>query len=174
MVVTGGVGVLVVVAFVAGVVLNRARGVEPGDRVAVVRAEGAELLEVLAARCGDERVGAVEVRVPGGPPLWRIESERGGITRRFVLGADPPPFGFATTTPLLPLPAGVLEAEVTIDGVVDVERFDPARLGDGDTLRTSCDERSLGVVELAFVLGALGVVLTYLVMVTRYLRPTRR
>jgi peptidoglycan/xylan/chitin deacetylase (PgdA/CDA1 family) len=131
--VTGGIGVLVVVAFVAAIALGRDSVPGPGDRLAVVHGEGPVGLAVLAARCPDERVKAVEVRVPDGAPLWRIVSDKGTIDRVFVIGAEPPPF-FATQTSLQPFPPGELEAEVTIDDIVDRERFDPAAVEDGELL----------------------------------------
>ena len=167
-IVTGGIGVLVVIAFVAGIVLGRTSGPEPGDRVGIGRTEGS--LVVFAVRCEDERVHAVEVRSPGGPPLWRIESDRGTIDRHFVVGAEPPAF-FATVVPLsAALPAGELEAEVTVDDVVDARTFDPAALDDGDRFGISCDDGDLGLVPFVFVLGAIGVVLAYGAMVSRYVR----
>lgn len=169
MVVVGGVGLLVVIAFVAGVVLGRESAPRPGDRLAVVPTE-TDALAILAARCGDERVHAVELRVPdGGPTLWRIESAKGSIDRSYLVGAVPPPFGFATITALQPVPPGALEAVVTVDDTVDAERFDPAALERGDGFRAPCEGDELGLVELAFVVGALGVAAAYATMIRRWL-----
>jgi hypothetical protein len=168
-IVTGGIGVLVVIAFVAGVLLGRTGEAEPGDRVGIGRTDDGTLV-VFAARCEDERVRAVEVRTPGGPPAWRIESDKGTIDRRFVVGAEPPAF-FATRVALDgPLPDGVLEAEVTIDDVVDARPFDPAALEDGESFGVSCDDGDLGLVPIVFVLGAMGVIGAYLAMVARFVR----
>jgi hypothetical protein len=169
-VVTGGVGVLVVIAFVAGVVLGRTGEAEPGDRVGIGRVE--EGLVVFAARCEDERVRAVEVRTPGGAPLWRIESDKGTIDRDFLVGGEPPAF-FVTAVRLEgPLPSGALEAEVTVDDVVDARRFDPAALEEGEGFGVSCDDDGdgLGLVSLLFVAGAAGVIAAYGAMVLRYVR----
>jgi hypothetical protein len=167
-IVTGGVGVLVVIAFVAGIVLGRTGEPEPGDRVGIGRDD--QGLVVFAARCEDERVSAVEVRTPGGPPLWRIESEKGTIDRRFLVGGEPPAF-FATAVALdEPLPAGALEAEVTVDDVVDARRFDPAALEEGESFGVSCDDSGLGLLPVVFVIGALAVIAAYVAMVSRYVR----
>jgi hypothetical protein len=167
-IVTGGIGVLVVIAFVAGIVLGRTGEAEPGDRVGIGRVD--EGLVVFAARCEDERVRAVEVRAPGGPALWRIESDKGTIDRRFLVGGTPPAF-FATVVPLDgSLPSGVLEAEVTVDDVVDARQFDPAALEEGERFGVSCDDSGLGLLPVVFVLGALAVVAAYGAMVARYVR----
>lgn len=168
-VVTGGIGVLVVVAFVAAVVLGRETSAQPGDRVGVVRRDGR--VEVLAARCEDERVRAVEVREQDGDVLWRIESEKGTIDRRFVVGGEPPPL-FVTVDRLeeTDLLDRTLVAEVTVDDVVDGRPFDPADLEESDGFGLSCDDDDLGLVPLVFVMGAAGVVAAYGAMVARYVR----
>jgi hypothetical protein len=165
--VTGGIGVLVVIAFVAGVLLGRDSEVDPADRVGVVRRETD--VEVIAGRCPDERVRSVEVRVSGGPVLWRIESERGTIDREFIVGAAPPPL-FDTTVEPQPLIDGALVAEVVIDDVVAAREFEVDELDESDRVLVSCDDGDLGVVPLLFVVGALGVVGAYGVMVRRFLR----
>lgn len=165
----GGVGVLVVLAFVGAVALGRDTTLSPGDRVAIVPAEGPAGIAILAGRCEDERVRAVEVHVPDGPPLWRIESAKGVIARSFVVGAEPPPFGAATVTPLQPLPAGVLEAVLTVDDATDRERFDPAHLEAANAPEAPCGGADLGLVAVLFVAGAVGVFVAYGAMVRRYL-----
>ena len=171
MVLTGGIGVLVVVAFVAAVAFGRDTTVEPGDRIAVVSLKGSPAgFEVLVGRCENERVRAVELRAPGGPPLWRIESTKGGIDRRFVVGQDPPPFDFATVASLNQVPTGVLEIEITVDKSIDAKQFDPAQLEASGTVGAPCGKRDIGVVALAFALGAFGVVLAYGAMVRRFLQ----
>lgn len=169
-VVTGGIGVLLVIAFVAAVAFGREQPIAPGDRVAVVKAPGPAGFTILAGRCTDERVHAVEVRSPDGVSLWRVESAKGAIDRRFVVGQDPPPFEFATVTPLRPLPSGPLEAEVTVDKTVDHEVFDPAHIDKAAAVRAPCGDDDVGVVSLLFVVGALGVVAAYGAMVHRYLK----
>jgi hypothetical protein len=171
MVLTGGIGVLVVVAFVAAVAFGRDTTAKPGDRIAIVPVKGAPAgFEVLVGRCEDERVRAVEVRRPGGAALWRIDSDRGGIERSFIVGAEPPPFGFRDVTKLQTLPAGILEAEVTVDRDVDVRQFDPAHLPKKGSVGAPCETRDIGVVPLVFALGAAGVVVAYGAMVRRYLQ----
>ncbi len=167
---TGGIGVLVVLAFVVAVVLGRNDTVSAGDRVAVVQADGPAGIAVLAGRCQDERVRAVEVRTPDGTVLWRIESAKGVIARTIVVGAEPPPFGAVTVTPLQPLPAGELEVVLTVDGERDRERFDPAHLESADAPEAPCGQADLGLVPLLFVLGAAGVVGAYVGLVRRYLQ----
>lgn len=161
---------LVVLAFVVAVVFGRNTTVAPGDRVAVVRSGGPTGFTILAGRCDDERVRAVEVHAPDGPPLWRIESAKGVIARSFVVGAEPPPFGAATVAPLQPFPPGVLEAVLTVDDTTDRERFDPAHLESADAPEAPCGDADLGVVPLLFVVGAAGVVVTYAAMVRRFLQ----
>lgn len=172
-VVTGGIGVLMVIAFVAAIVFGREGAVAPGDRLAVVKGAGPAGFTILAGRCTDERVQAVEVRSPDGVSLWRIESAKGAIDRRFVVGQEPPPFTFTTVTPLQPLPSGPLEAEITVDKVIDSEVFDPAHLEKATAVRAPCGNDDGGVVSLLFILGALGVAATYGVMVSRNLKARR-
>lgn len=167
-VVTGGVGVLVVIAFVAAVAFGRDGSVGPGDRIAVVRSGGPAKLSVLVGRCEDERVDAVEVAQPGGATLWRIESADGGITRRFVVGDDPPPFGFLQVVKLGDDLRGTYAVNAQIDGVVDTESFDTARLDQETAPRAPCGN-DFGAVAIVFIIGAFGVVIAYVVMVRRYL-----
>jgi hypothetical protein len=171
--VTGGIGVLVVVAFVAAVVLGRSERVATGDRVAVApSAEPGMLPAVFVGRCADERVRSVQVRIPDGPVLWRVESDKGTIDRAFVIGGTPPAF-FATAVALRDgvLPSGTLDAVVQVDDVVDHELFDVASLEPGEgSVGVSCGERSLGLVAVVFILGAIGVAAAYASMVLRFLR----
>ena len=141
--------------------------VAAGDRVAIVKVDGPTGFAVLAGRCDDERVDAVEVRVPDGETLWRIESAKGVIERSFVVGADAP-FGADTVVELRPVPAGVLEAVITVDGSDDRERFDPSQLDRADAPEAPCSDADLGLVSLAFIVGAMGVVVAYGSLVRRY------
>jgi hypothetical protein len=169
MVLIGGIGVLVVVAFVAAVAFGRDTTTKPGDRIGVIPARGtATGIAILVGRCEDERVHDVGVRVPGGAPVWHIRSDKGGINRSYVLGATPP-FGFATTTPFTSLPAGPLEIDVTVDRSTDTRTFDPAHLDDEGAVGAPCGERDLGVVPVLFIIGAIGVIVAYGVMVRRFL-----
>jgi hypothetical protein len=170
MVLTGGIGVLVVVAFVAAVAFGRGTTVKPGDRIAVVPLTGSPAgFELLVGRCEDERVRAVEVRAPGGPPLWRIESTKGGIDRSFIVGQDPPPFSYRTTTKLATLPPGPLEATVMVDDSRDARPFDPAHLSTSGAVGAPCGSRDIGVVPWLFMAGGAGVVVAYGAMVRRFL-----
>lgn len=170
MLVIGGIGVLVVLAFVAAVALGRQARTEPGDRVRVAaNVEPGRPPVVFVGRCPDERVRAVEVRVPDGETLWRVESARGTVNRAFVIGDEPPPF-FETVVEGRPLPEGELEAEVQVDDIVDRERFDPAALERGGGIGVACGDSDLGLVPLLFLVGAAGVLGGYVSMVARYLR----
>lgn len=171
MVVFGGFGVLVVLAFVAGLALAD-RSAEPGDRVAVVRA--GEGIEVLADRCGDERVTMVAVLGPDGEPLWRIRSRKGGIERRYGVGA-PPPLGFVVEVPFAGSLPGTARAEVELDGESTDAR--PFRVDDLEEAsgEPGCGSRpdDLRGTTLLFSAGALGVVATYGLMVSRWWRGRR-
>jgi hypothetical protein len=171
-VVTGGIGVLVVIAFVAAVVLGRAGTVDPDDRIGVLRREDGAV-EVLAGRCPDERTKRVEVRTASDDVvLWRIDAERGTIDREFIVGAPPPPL-FTESIPLAgELPAGMLEAEVVIDDVVAMRTFTVDDLDVTDSVLVACDSGGLGLLPFVFVVGALGVVFAYAAMVLRFLRRT--
>jgi hypothetical protein len=169
-VITGGIGVLVALAFVAAVVFGRNTTVGPGERVAVVTSDAPAGFTVLVGRCDDERVNSVSIGVVDGPTLWRIESRKGVIDRSFPVGEDPPPFGAATVTALQEVPAGArLVAVVGIGHSGDSEQFDPAHLETADAPEAPCGGADLGLVPLLFVLGAGGVVFTYGAMVRRYL-----
>ena len=195
MVAAGGVGVLVVIAFVAAVALGgRTPPARPGDRVAVGRAEEAGgALAVLVPRCRDERVTAVEVAEADGRPLWRITSRKGSIDERYLVGAAPPPLGFEVEVALRdPLPASPLVASVTVageDDVHDAAPFAAASLPVEDVLHrgepvapgrfqaralaaASCPEsrRDVTTATVLFGLGGLLVVGTYGLMVSRWWR----
>ena len=170
-VVTGGIGVLVVIAFVAGMVLGRGGPVDADERIGVLRRDDGAV-EVLAGRCPDERTKRVEVRSSGdGVVLWRIDAERGTIDREFIVGDAAPPLWTTSVALASPLPAdALLEAEVVIDDEVAVRPFTVDTLESGDAVLVSCDSGGLGVLPLVFVLGALGVVFAYAVMVLRFVR----
>ena len=194
MVAAGGVGVLVVIAFVAAVALGgRSAAAGPGDRVAVGRADAAGTLAVFVPRCRDERVTSVEVGESGGQPLWRITSRKGSIDERYVVGAATPPLGFEVEVPLRgPLPTSPLQASVTVDGEGDVRDaliFDAASVPSGEVLHrgeavdvgsfqaralaaASCPEsrRDVTATTVVFGLGGLLVVGTYGLMVSRWWR----
>lgn len=170
MVVTGGIGVLVVIAFVAAVAFGRDQTPAPGDRVAVVKSDGPAGFTLLVGRCDEERVNSVEVRnAPNGVPVWRIESAAGSIDRRYVVGQDPPPFGFTVAAPFVPPQSSRLIAEAEIDGVVDREELDTTKLDAERAPKAPCDGDDIGFVSVLFIVGALGVVAAYGVMVRRYL-----
>lgn len=196
MVAAGGVGVLVVIAFVAAIALgSRTASAGPGERVGVGRADAEGTLAVFVPRCDGDRVGAVEVGVEREAVLWRIESRKGSIDERYMVGAAPPPLGFETVVPLAaPLPLGTpLVAAVTVEGddeamgdqiaftieAVPAEGVVTAR-GETD-LRTfqgralaaaACPESrsELGLTTVVFGLGGLLVVASYGLMVSRWWR----
>ena len=172
MVVFGGFGVLVVLLFVAGMALA-GQGAEagPGERVAI--AAGDAGVVVAAGRCRDERVTRVAVR-DGGSTVWEITSRKGSIERGYVVGG-PPPLGFVQQVALeRPLGEQVLTAVVEIDRDVVDER--PFRLADlGRVAEAPCVESAgdLAGATQVFAVGALGVVASYAVMVTRWWRGRR-
>lgn len=194
MVAAGGVGVLVVVAFVAAVALGgRTQAGGPGGRVAVGRADGAGAVAVFVPRCRDERVTAVEVSEAGGRPLWRIASRKGSIDERYVVGATPPPLGFDVEVALRgPLPGSALVAAVTVEGEREVrdsvgfttasvpvgdvlhrgERLDLARFSARALAAASCPESrsDLTTTTVVFGLGAAMVVAAYGLVVSRWWR----
>ena len=172
MLVACGLGVLVVVGFVTAVVFGGSARAQPGDRVALVEQSGQ--IVVLAGRCEDERVTAVELAAPGGPTLWRITSEKGSITQRYVFGAEPLPVGFTTVAPPQPLPLGDLQVSVEIDGtLVDREVVSQPAPETAEVFAPCGRSQRLGAVSVLFVVGALMVVLAYAGMVQRWYQERR-
>ena len=194
MVLSGGVGVAAMVAFVAAVALGAdLKQPPPGARLAVTAAEGPAGLAVLVPRCRSERVTRVELRAAGGSALWRISARKGSIDERYVVGADEP-LGFVTEVPLgSSPPSGPLEVVAQVAGggstdVVDRAVFDVAAVPSGDGVLYQGDvvapgafeagaaaaadcaesDRGLGLVTWLFVAAAAGVVITYVTMVVRY------
>ena len=194
MVAAGGVGVLVVIAFVAAVALGgRTEPGRPGERVGVGRADADGGLAVFVPRCRDDRVTLVEVAAEGGGALWRITSRKGSIDERYEVGAEAP-LGFEVEVPLAsPLPDGPLAATVEVEGeggdVTDRIAFRAGSVpaegvvtagGDvgigsfqGRALAAArCPESrsDLGLTTVVFTLGGLLVVASYGVMVSRWWR----
>ena len=170
--VAGGVGVLAVIGFVAAVVFGGEARAQPGDRVALAATEEGPVL--VAGRCEDERVTAVELKAPDGPTLWRITSAKGSITRRYVVGGEVP-VGFETVTPFQGLPEGHLEAVVEIDRDLVDRRVVAQPLADTAQVAPPCGRsQDLGAVAVLFVAGALLVVTAYAAMVWRWLEDRRR
>ena len=193
MVLSGGVGVAAVVAFVAALALGGdLKEPPPGARLAVTAADGPAGVAVLVPRCRSERVTGVELRTAGGDALWRITARKGSIDERYVVGADEP-LGFVTEVPLRSsLPSGPLEVVASVAGggpadVVDRSVFDPgavppvgvlyqgevvepAAFEAGAAAAADCGESGggLGLVTWSFVAAATGVVVTYVTMVVRY------
>lgn len=199
MVLSGGVGVIAVVAFVVAVALGS--GVTdppPGARLGVVAAAGPAGAALLVPRCRAERVVKVELLSTDRSTLWRVVSPKGSIDERYVLGVEEAPFGFIVELPApAPLPPGPLIAVVGLEGEpsdhVDEVTFDPAgapttgvryRGVDVDhevfeaeaAMAADCQGagRDLGLVTWLFVAAALGVVVAYLMMVARYVKDGRR
>lgn len=194
MVAAGGVGVLVVIAFVAAVALGgRTTAAGPGERVGVGRADAGGALAVFVPRCQDDRVTLVEVGVEGGGALWRIASRKGSIDERYEVGADAP-LGFEVEVPLAAaIPDEPLRATVVVDGddgeVRDGIAFRPSEVpaegvstAGGDVGLTSFQGRALaaarcpesrsdlGLTTIVFGLGGLLVVASYGLMVSRWWR----
>ena len=192
---SGGLGVVAVVAFVAALVFGvEVKNPPPGARLGLTSSAGPAGLAVLVPRCRSERVTAVELRDGEGSTLWRLSARKGGIDERYEVGAEKTPFGFTLDEPFVPpLPEGALTVVVALDGepfdtvdrlglnADDVPRVGVAHLGvvvDPATFEaravTAADcqgpGRDLGLVNGLFVLAAAGVVVSYLVMVARYLR----
>ena len=133
-------------------------------------------LLVLAGRCEDERVTAVELRIPGGgPTLWRISSPKGSITQRYEVGAAELPVGFATVHPLQPLPPDAVEVVVEIDGrLEDAEVVPQPAPAEAEVVAPCGRAQELGGVALLFVAGAVMVVTAYGSMVRRWFDGRRR
>lgn len=170
-VLAGGIGVLAIVAFVAALALGGGSERTPGEKVALLRTDAG--LEVLAGRCRDERVVAVEVRA-GDEVRWRVESDKGSIERRFPVGGEPP-FGFRAAVPLEgPLPDEVVVA-ATFDGP-DGELTDAALLAPGagvdlgEAAPPCGGSVEVGATVLLFAAAAALVVGGYVVMVARLRR----
>lgn len=194
MVLSGGVGVVAVIVFVTALAFGTdIAEVATGARLGVVSAEGPIGLAVLVPRCRGERVVGVELLDADGAPLWRVASAKGAIDERYVIGAGQTPF--ATTTEIelrTPLPAGPLTAVASLDGesfdATDRVTFDPsavpadgvlyqgATIGAGEfqaqaagAADCSGTTDDLGLVTWLFVAAGLGVVVTYVMMLMRYL-----
>ncbi len=177
--VAGGVAVVLVVVFVAAVLAGSRVERRPGDRIVVVRSQGPAGITVVAGRCLDQRVGRVRLSLSGGgATLWEIVSARGSIDRRYVVGLEPPPFGFTEVVALRGVPAGLARAEVTFlrDGhvdVVDAVEVDPGDIEGAEPLLGDAappctrDQRVGPFATAVLVLGALLVVAGYAAMLAR-------
>lgn len=201
MVLSGGVGVIAVVVFVTALAFGTGIAeVAPGARLGIVAAESPSGVAVLVPRCQSERVLSVELLGPDGVPLWRVTSAKGAIAERYVVGGEEPPFATVTAVELrTPLPRSPLTAVASLAGepfdVTDRVAFDPSAVpADGVLYQgaaigaeefeaqaaaaANCGGPSgdLGFVTWLFVAAALGVVVTYVMMLMRYLEgrtPTR-
>lgn len=137
MVIAGGVGVLVVLAFIAAVPYGaRPAPAVPGARLGLGPSDGPAGLVVSVPRCRGERISGVELSGPEGS-LWRVTADPGSIDSSYVVGAEPPPLGFTNEVvfdPANPLPEIV---EVTVN-------FAGSALGDerdaGDRARFELSE----------------------------------
>lgn len=174
----GGIGVLVVLAFVVALALGSSTRRAPGELVRVVADEGPGGIAVLAGRCLDERVRSVTVTDVGGAVLWRIVSRKGSIDRRYPVGAGAP-LGFDVDQPLTGRPTGAVRAEVVF--VRDGEEHTDARVVDvgdlpshGDALASgppACGEgRGAGFTTATFAVAAALVLAGYGLMLTRFRR----
>lgn len=174
----GGIGVLAVVAFVVAMGFGGSTAATPGEKVRLVADDGPAGLAVLAGRCLDERVRAVELTDEAGEVVWAIESRKGSIERRFVVGAAPP-LGFEEAHPLLAPPDGVVRAEVTFadagEVTTDARSIDvgalPPEGGLLDEGPPACGgDEGPGALTILFAVAALVVVAGYGVMVGRLRR----
>jgi hypothetical protein len=177
-VVAGGIGVLVVIAFVGAVAVGGTGRRAPGEQVAVVRSGGPAGIAVLAGRCLDQRVTAVQVDGADGTTLWRVASVKGSIERRYVVGAEPP-LGFEDVTGLTGRPSGRVRASVELEQgdttTVDARVVDVANLpAQGHTLdggAPACGGREgPGGTALLFAVGAAFVLAGYVGMLVRFAR----
>ena len=150
----------------------------PGARVRVVPADSPAGFAVLAGRCRDQRVTSVEVAAPDGAVLWRIESRKGSIDRRYLVGAAPP-LGFADAVRLTTRPSGTVRAKVTFERddevTTDGRLVDTAALREeGVTLASaapSCGGHlGLGDAAPLFGVAAALVVAGYVLMLVRFSR----
>ncbi len=194
---SGGLGVVAVVAFVAALVFGvEAKNPPPGARLGLTSSAGPAGVALLVPRCRSERVTAVELRSKEAT-LWRIVSRKGSIDERYVVGADGPPFGFVVEQRFSPpLPDGrltllaALEGEpfdttdqvdfsvddIPIEGVAHLgEVVDPAAFEARAAAAADCrgPGAHLGLVNGLFVVAAAGVVVAYVIMDGRYLRGRR-
>lgn len=180
--VAGGVGVLVVLAFVAFVAAGSRRTEVAGERVAVVEADEGAGVAVLAGRCADQRVLAVALSAPDGRVLWRAAAPKGSIERRWVVDGDLP-VGATEEVPLsAPLPdrvtASVVLRHAGQGEIADARPVDLRELPEAPDLGSAAPacgrSAELGRgTSLLFVAGAGVVVLGYAVMVVRWVRGRR-
>ncbi|CAN5143425.1 hypothetical protein BH24ACT1_BH24ACT1_01630 [soil metagenome] len=203
MVLSGGVGVVAVVVFVTALAFGtEVAEVAPGARLGVVAVEapdpgGPVGLAVLVPRCQSERVTSVELLDAEGVALWRVASAKGAIDERYVVGEAEPPFPTVTEIELqTPQPPGPLTAVARLAGepfdATDRVIFDPSVVPTEGVLyqgsvigneefeaqaavATDCGGPSgdLGLVTWVFIAAALGVVVTYVMLLMRYLEGRR-
>lgn len=173
----GGIGVIVVLLFVAAVAVGGTARRTPGDRVDVLRSAAPAGVSVLAGRCREQRVTAVELRDDAGEVLWRIESARGSIDRRYPVGGEA--LGFEEVVPLgsepveAPVTAVVTFSRPGEEPEQDQRRVDPSnrpfvRDELADAAPPCSDGSDLGFVAVVFAVGALVVVGGYGLMVGRW------
>lgn len=180
MLIAGAIGVVAVVGFVVVLTVGGTPSDTPGSRVRIARAASPAGFAVLAGRCRDQRVTSVEVAAatPDGGTLWRIESRKGSIERRFLVGSAPP-LGFADVVRLTTKPAGRVRAKVTFEHgdetTTDRRAVDTAALDEeGRTLASpapSCGGHvGLGDAAPLFGVAAALVVAGYVMMLVRFSR----
>lgn len=195
---SGGLGVFAVVVFVAALVFGiEVTNPPPGGRLGVTSSAGPAGIAVLVPRCRAERVTVVELRDADDAALWRIVARKGSIDERYVVGAETPPFGFDVEVPFTPpLPPALLTVvaqlegepfdsvdqvdfvaeEVPADGVLHLgEVVEPPAFEARAAAAADCQGSSddLGLVNVVFIVAAAGVVVTYLLMVGRFVRSRR-
>lgn len=176
--IAGAIGVVAIVGFVLVLTVGGSPSDSPGSRVRVVRADSPAGFAVLAGRCRDQRVTAVEIASADGTALWRIESRKGSIERRYLVGAAPP-LGFADAVRLTAKPVGSVRATVTFErddeATTDSRVVDTGALaGERSTLDSptpSCGgDVGLGAAAPLFGVAAALVVAGYVMMLVRFSR----
>ena len=178
MLIAGAIGVVAVVGFVIVLSVGASPADAPGSRVRIVQASSPAGFAVLAGRCRDQRVTSVAVNAADGAELWRIESRKGSIERRYLVGAAPP-LGFRDVRQLRSKPAGRVHAIVAFDregeASTDERDADTASLPpEGGALADpapACGSHvGLGGATPLFAAAAVLVVGGYLVMLVRAVR----
>jgi hypothetical protein len=177
-----GIGVLVVISFVAALAFSDVDDDPPVDRLTAVASSAPAGLTVIVGRCREQRVVDLEVSSTDGKTLWRVTSEKGSIERRYEVGSDPP-VEFLTVVPYDGQAEPRLEARATIRrpghateihrASFDVARLDTGEPNLGDSAPPCPDSADLGLVVILFVVGAAVVVGGYAAMVMRALRIRR-
>lgn len=179
-VVAGGLGVLVVIAFVSLVGAGARVRELPGDKVGLFRGDGPAGVVVLTGRCTDQRVRSVEL-LDGDASRWRVSSRKGTITRRWVVGGELPTGAVEEVAFVGPAPARMVARVgfVEEDGrvTVDEQQASLAGLEEEPPLRGAApacaSDVGGGPVSWFFVVSGASVVAGYAVMLSRWWKGRR-